>query len=262
MQMRPGSTNAPDLRQHRGDYGVDATGPQIAAVAAIGLALAGLAPRAVRAGQTLLATIELAGSAVLLATVALFLHATRRGKFAVWADLLADLELRGTERVLDLGCGRGAVLTMVARLLPRGRVVGLDLWTADQSGNTPAANRQNLVAEGVHERCAVTTGTMTALPFRDGSFDLVTSSLAIHNIDQFSLAQRGRLQAIDEATRVLAPGGRLVIADLMWTPVYAQRLRDLGLADVRQRALGWRFWYGPGLGVSLVTATKPSSRPI
>jgi hypothetical protein len=42
----------------------------------------------------------------------------------------------------------------------------------------------------------------------------VTSSLAVHNIDQVSLGQHGRLRAIDEVVRVLAPGGRLLIADL------------------------------------------------
>jgi SAM-dependent methyltransferase len=105
----------------------------------------------------------------------------------------------------------------------------------------------------------VTTGDMTAMPYCDGAFDLITSSLAIHNIDQFSLANDGRLQAIDEAVRVLKPGGRLLIADLMWTAVYAQRLRDLGMVDVRQRTLGWRSWYAPGMGAVLVMATKPPS---
>jgi SAM-dependent methyltransferase len=251
--------DARQLRQRRGDYGFDASLPPLVAMAAGGLALVGLAAAAVRAGRKLLAGFELVGGVALLTTVAFFLHATRRGKFAVWADLLEGVHLRGSERVLDMGCGRGAVLTMAAKLVPRGRVVGLDLWTADQSGNSPAATRRNLVAEGVRERCAVTTGDMTAMPYCDGAFDLITSNLAIHNIDQFSLANDGRLQAIDEAVRVLKPGGRLLIADLMWTAVYAQRLRELGMVDVQQRALGWRSWYAPGMGAVLVTATKPSN---
>src|SRR5690349_17596105 len=51
-------------------------------------------------------------------TVAAFvLHTTIRGKFVAWAKLLDKLGLRGDERILDLGCGRGAVLLMAAQHL-------------------------------------------------------------------------------------------------------------------------------------------------
>ena len=49
-----------------------------------------------------------------------FVYSTRVGKFAVWADLLDRLELKGDERLLDIGCGRGAVLLMAAQRLPQG----------------------------------------------------------------------------------------------------------------------------------------------
>ena len=51
----------------------------------------------------------------MLAVLGLYLHNTLRGKFVVWADLLDQLHLRGDERILDLGCGRGAVLLMAAQ---------------------------------------------------------------------------------------------------------------------------------------------------
>ena len=53
-----------------------------------------------------------------------FLYTTRRGKFHVWEEILDDLRLGGDERVLDMGCGRGAVLTAVAKRLRTGRVTG------------------------------------------------------------------------------------------------------------------------------------------
>ena len=40
------------------------------------------------------------------------LYASLRGKFVVWCELLDELKLRGDERILDMGCGRGAVLLM------------------------------------------------------------------------------------------------------------------------------------------------------
>jgi arsenite methyltransferase len=70
------------------------------------------------------------------------------------------------------------------------------------------------------------------------------SSLAIRNIDdERDLHNRTRgLQAVSEAVRVLKPGGRLLITDLLWTRRNARHLRQMGLLNVEQRSLGWRFW--------------------
>ena len=200
---------------------------------------------------------RLLGSVMLLGSAAIYLHTTLRGKFRVWSDLLDGLGLRGDERVLDLGCGRGAVLIAAARRMPRGRAVGVDLWrSVDQSGNTAEATARNADAEGVADRVELHSGDMTALAFPDGSFDVVLSSLAIHNIG----SGQGRQKAIDEAAWVLRPGGRLVIADILHVADYARRLASLSLSEVAQRPLGWRFWYGgPWMATRLVTATRPAS---
>jgi ubiquinone/menaquinone biosynthesis C-methylase UbiE len=119
----------------------------------------------------------------ILAILGSYLYSTLRGKFIVWAGLLDTLDLRGDERILDMGCGRGAVLLMAAQRLTTGRAVGVDLWrSVDQSGNSPEATRRNAAAEGVADRVELHTGDMTALPFENDSFDVVVSSLAIHNI--------------------------------------------------------------------------------
>jgi len=82
-----------------------------------------------------------------------------------------------------MGCGRGAVLCMVAKRLDRGRDFGLDLWSSiAQSGNNPEATMRNLKVESVRERCRVETGNMMEMPFPDAMFDVVVSSLPIHNI--------------------------------------------------------------------------------
>ena len=194
------------------------------------------------------------GAAVLLWCVGFYLHTTRRGKFVVWRELLGDLGLRGDERVLDLGCGRGAVLLAAANRLTTGQAVGVDIWSrSDQSGNSPRAAIENATIEGVRERVVLATGDMTALPFPAGSFDVIVSNVAIHNIK--GLAHR--LTAIDEAVRVLRPGGRLLLADLRSTSAYAARLEARGMIDVQRRGLGWRMWWGGPWGATrLVTATK------
>jgi arsenite methyltransferase len=194
----------------------------------------------------------------LLAVLGSYLYSTLRGKFVVWADLLDQLNLRGDERILDMGCGRGAVLLMAAQHLTTGRAVGVDLWrSVDQSGNSLEATRRNAIAEGVADRVELHTADMTTLPFEVNSFDVVVSSLAIHNIS----GSAGREKAVNEAVRVLRPGGRLMIADIRATRQHAAQLAKLGMNDIARRRLGWRFWWGgPWAPTRLVTAAKPERR--
>jgi ubiquinone/menaquinone biosynthesis C-methylase UbiE len=98
---------------------------------------------------------------------------------------------------------------------------------------------------------------MTALPFGADSFDVVVSNVAIHNIK----GRIGREKALDEAVRVLRPGGRLMIADLWATRGYQRHFNKLGMLSVARRSLGWRMWWsGPWLATRLITATKPNHR--
>jgi arsenite methyltransferase len=69
----------------------------------------------------------------------------------------------------------------------------------------------------------------------------------------------GREKAIDEAVRILKPGGRMLIADFRSTQRYAERLRQLGMRDALHQQLDGRFWYGGPWGATkLVSATKPA----
>ena len=246
---------AADLHRRRGEYGIDAPYVPlwmgVGAVTAIATFFLGAVFSVPSLGGPAL-NIGLA----LAVSVADYLYASRVGKFAVWAELLLSLNLRGDERVLDLGCGRGAVLLMAAKLVPSGRAVGIDLWkTSDQSGNALEVARRNAELEGVADHVDLRTGDMRALPFEDESFDVVFSSLAIHNIPDAG----GRARAIDEAVRVLRRGGRVLIGDINVTREYQARLRERGMADIERRSLGWRMWFGgPWVAAALVRARKPA----
>jgi SAM-dependent methyltransferase len=196
-------------------------------------------------------------SAFFLANTASFLYTTRRGKFLEWDRILDRLRLRGDERVLDMGCGRGAVLTAVARRLTTGRVTGVDIWSRkDQSGNARDVTVRNASLEGVGDRVEIETGDMRALPFPAETFELVVSSLAIHNIR----SNADRKRAVAEGFRVLKPGGRMVIADIRATGIYEDALRTFGASSIERRRLGWRFWWGnPFASTTLLTASKSAS---
>lgn len=235
-----------NISSRHGRYGIDAPyvpGGMLAGVIAC-ILLAWLAhPRA----------WWIAWAVILLIAAAVYLHTTFRGKFTVWRDRLDGMHLRGDERLLDLGCGRGAVLLMAAERLPRGRAVGIDIWSGkDQSGNAIEVTQANSMAEGVIDRVELHTADMRKLPFEDASFDAIVSNVAIHDIPTRS----GRDQAIDEAWRVLRPGGRLLIADIGKTRQYQSRLESLGATAARHN-LGWRMWWGgPWMPTMLIEARK------
>ncbi|MFT4196465.1 MAG: class I SAM-dependent methyltransferase [Pseudoxanthomonas sp.] len=232
-----------------GRYGIDA--PYVPAMMALG-ALACF-------GLDLLPSLHglWISGAIIAAMLALYLHTSLRGKFAAWSQVLERAGLRGDEHLLDLGCGRGAVLLMAAQRLPRGQATGIDIWSGrDQSGNAIERTRRNAELEGVAERVTLQTADMRELPFADGSFEVIVSSLAIHNIPVAGQRQR----AIDEAWRVLRPCGRLLLADMRHTGAYAQRLQVLGATGLHVRSLGWRTWWGgPWLPTRLVEAVKPGA---
>jgi hypothetical protein len=100
-------------------YGIDAP-PVVAAMAVGGFAALALI---VAGGPALPLLIA---SASCLATVALMLHSSLRGKLHERDRMLDGLELKGAERLLDLGCGRGLLVLGAAHRLPRGRVTGID----------------------------------------------------------------------------------------------------------------------------------------
>jgi len=218
------------VSKQRASYGIDAPGVVRAhivfgSVLAVAAAIGFAAPRPNPVPASLIVGAAVV-AAVLLFYAGVMLRSSLVSKKRVCDRLVAALALSGNEQVLDAGCGRGLALIACAKKLTTGKAVGIDLWAAkDQSNNSPQATLANATLEGVANRVEVKTGDITKLPFPDASFDAIISMTVIHNIP----SRQGRDEALRELARVLKPGGRMAIFDLLHTPRYAEVLRGEGL---------------------------------
>lgn len=124
------------------------------------------------------------------------------GTTVVHARLVDLARLEPGHRVLDLGCGPGAVALRVADQHPEASVIGMD-------PDPDVLGRARGKAERAGLGVVFQPGFAEDLPFDDDSFDRVVSSLAFHHIDGAR-----QLEAAAEVRRVLRPDGLAVIADI------------------------------------------------
>ncbi len=137
--------------------------------------------------------------------------------------------LRGRERILELGCGPGHGLAFLSRASRGARITGVDLspFMLEQ------AQVRALGVELVH-------ANSLALPFERPEFDAI---VALHHLGH--LPESERPNAWREWTRVLEPGGIIVLVEHRW-----HRLHPVGVTLRRTRSLA--------AGIMRLTVWEPS----
>lgn len=172
---------------------------------------------------------------------------------------LASEQVPNAQSILDVGCGTGRLLRSASQRFPSAHAEGIDA--------APLMVEQaiSLLPPGVpiHFQQA----TAEALPFADGQFDLVFSTMTFHHwADQ--------KKGVSEVARVLAPGGRWLLADFIGqglVRVVTQLLRlhrffdrkgldsfiaEAGLVVVEERPSGWL-----GKSVPVLAIRKIEQKP-
>jgi len=115
-------------------------------------------------------------------------------------DVVAGATGRGAERILDLGTGTGETARRVLALHPEASLVGVD----ENEGMLALASSQLPV-----ERVELRVGRIEE-PLPSGPFDLVTTALCVHHLDE-----RGKAELFGRVREALSPGGLFVMGDVV-----------------------------------------------
>lgn len=118
-----------------------------------------------------------------------------------WEELIGELGLAPSSRVLDVACGSGGPALYLARFAGC-RVVGIDIHDDGIAAATRQAEEEGLADRASFQRADASE----TLPFADGSFDAVTCIDAVNHL-------AGRPHVFAEWRRVVRPGGRVLFAD-------------------------------------------------
>lgn len=144
--------------------------------------------------------------------------------FSALRDRIVELaEPRRGEVAVDIGAGTGLLaLELAAR--------GIEVWAIDISSSMCEYLRTKAASAGIDE-IHVSVASAVSLPLVDGIADLVVSNYCFHHLDD-----AGKRRALEEARRVLKPGGRIVFGDMMFTLSATDR-RDRQVVAAKVRSM-------------------------
>jgi demethylmenaquinone methyltransferase/2-methoxy-6-polyprenyl-1,4-benzoquinol methylase len=139
------------------------------------------------------------------------------GIHRIWKEAMMDwLAPRPSQKLLDVAGGTGDISFKFLKRAGSGHATVLDI-----TENMLIEGRKRAEADQMLDRLDWVVGDAMALPFADNSFDVYTISFGIRNVTHPQ-------DALNEAFRVLRPGGRLMVLEFSQIPVpLAQKAYDL-----------------------------------
>jgi ubiquinone/menaquinone biosynthesis C-methylase UbiE len=178
---------------------------------------------------------------------------------------LDDAGIRRGDAVLEVAVGTGVAFAEILRRNPVGHNVGVDL-------TEPMLRRARIKADAAGVRCELLQADAQALPFADGTFDVVMNNNMLGLVPD-ALIDR----ILSEMLRVLRPGGRLVVVTMKrpehllskvvyqvgavwlggWRDIDVEpSVTSLGFANVRRRIVTQL-----GIPSEILVGEKPTPRP-
>ena len=135
-------------------------------------------------------------------------------------------------KILDVGCGSGALAIACAKRNPKAEVIGIDRWGKEYASFSRQLCERNARAENVNNT-EFRHGDAVKLDFDDETFDAVTSNYVYHNIPS-----RDRQTILLETLRVLKKGGTFALHDIFSKSKYGdmqafvKKLKEMGYEKV------------------------------
>lgn len=123
--------------------------------------------------------------------------------------LLSKMKWSGKGKLLDIGCGSGALTIRCAKKYQKADIIGLDFWGKEWSYAKKQCEN-NAKEEQVEKQITFIQGDASKLPFEDETFDAAISNFVFHEVK----SQPNKQLVVKEALRVIKPGGSFVFHDL------------------------------------------------
>ncbi|GBC61499.1 class I SAM-dependent methyltransferase [Desulfonema ishimotonii] len=150
---------------------------------------------------------------------------------ARFASLLQNSGFK-SGKILDVGCGFGAVAIELAKTFPDAEITGIDLGEPLLRLGESEARKA-----GVADRIHLLKGDVRKTEFPTDAYDVVTNTFMLHIVEN-------PIAMLNEIERVTKPEGKIMITDLrrIWMGIFAKKLRtaftlDEAMAVIRKSAL-------------------------